>query len=91
MTQPKPRSLPSFDPRATHPRDYQQGVDIANRIINRPIRMNRTLFIDHAIELVTQHMTAWPQAQRNGLTDRQWARSAGFAHTLIEYRRGQGS
>jgi hypothetical protein len=37
-------------------------------------------------------METWPVSQgKNSLTDAQWARSAGFAHTLREYRQEQGT
>jgi hypothetical protein len=87
MTLPKPpKPLPSFDPATRYPQDYQQGVDTANRVIdNRPAAVNSLL------QLVTKHMETWPQVQgKNGLTSQQWARSAGFAHTLREYREAQG-
>jgi hypothetical protein len=91
MTLPQPRKpTPAWEPRLRYPQDYQQGVDTANRLIDRPARENRTLFISHALELVTWHMENWPRVQgKNGLTDRQWAVSAGFAHTLREYREAQ--
>jgi hypothetical protein len=85
VTQPKPASRHQFDPATRYPHEYRQGVDTANRLLDRPIRENRTLFVSHALQLVTEHMEHWPQAQKNALTDRQWARSAGFAHTLREY------
>jgi hypothetical protein len=88
MTLPKPpKPLPSFDPATRYPQDYQQGVDTANRVIEQ-----RPRDVNHALAQVALHMESWPQVQgKNGLTDRQWARSAGFAHTLREYREGQGS
>lgn len=87
MTAPKPRKpAPAFDPAARYPQDYQQGVDRANRTIAK-----RPRSVDALLALVTRHMEEWPQAQKNALTDRQWARSAGFAHTLREYREEQGS
>lgn len=90
MTRPKPTpARPAFDPATTYPAEYRRGVEIANRLIARPLRGNRTLFVSHALELVTRHMQEWPQAQKNALGDRQWALSAGFAHTLREYREGQ--
>jgi hypothetical protein len=93
MTAPKSRRpLPGFDPAATYPQDYQQGVDSANRLIERPLREGRALFVRHALELVTRHMENWPDTPgKNGVGDRQWARSAGFAHTLREFREAQGS
>lgn len=88
MTRPQPRKpLPAFDPQTTYPRDYQQGVDTANRLID-----TRPRDVAHALARVTSHMENWPQVQgKNGLTNQQWARSAGFAHTLRDYREGQGS
>ena len=88
VTKPLPRKpAPAFDPAATYPQDYQQGVDTANRIIDR-----RPRDVRFALARVTNHMENWPQVQgKNGLTDRQWARSAGFAHTLREYREAQGA
>ena len=92
MTKPlSPKPPPSFDPRATYPHDYQQGVDTAERIIAEGGRY-RTDRISYALARVTRHMETWPVTQgKNGLTDRQWARSAGFAHTLRELVESQGS
>ncbi len=90
MTHPQPRKpLPAFDPATRYPHDYQQGVDTANRVIEEegPHRAER---VRHALARVTAHMENWPAAPgKNGVTDRQWARSAGFAHTLREYREQQ--
>jgi hypothetical protein len=88
MTLPKPpKPAPAFDPATKYPHDYAQGVDTANRVIDK-----RPAAVDSLLQLVTEHMENWPRVQgKNGLTDRQWARSAGFAHTLREYREGQGS
>lgn len=85
MTLPKPRTLPAIDPQTAYPQDYQQGVDSANRTIER-----RPRSVNSVLQIVTSHMESWPQVQgKNGVTDRQWARSAGFAHTLREYREAQ--
>lgn len=87
MTLPKPRTLPAIDPLTAYPQEYQQGVDSANRTIERYPRS-----VDSVLQLVTKHMEEWPQVQgKNGVNDRSWAISAGFAHTLREYREGQGS
>jgi hypothetical protein len=86
MTRPQPRKpLPAFDPATKYPHDYQQGVDTANRIID-----TRPGDVRFSLAWVTSHMENWPTVQgKNGLTDGQWARSAGFAHTLREYREAQ--
>lgn len=88
MTRPQPRAaLPAFDPTQTYPQDYAQGVDTANRLID-----TRPAAVLSSLQLVTSHMENWPRVQgKNGLTDQQWARSAGFAHTLRDYREAQGS
>jgi hypothetical protein len=94
MTRPKPRqSSTPEDPSTAHPQAYQQGVDTANRVINErgsvQVRLKR---ISSALAMVAAHMENWPQVQgKNGLTDQQWARSAGYAHTLREFLEAQAS
>lgn len=86
MTAPKPRQpLPAFDPATRYPQAYQRGVDSAKRIIGEKgaDRLRRVRF---SLAQVTAHMENWPAVQgKNSLSDQQWARSAGFAHTLREY------
>lgn len=88
MTAPKPRKpMPPVDYRELYPTDYQEGVDSANRLIDRRRPM---LFVTHALELVRAHMANWPTSQgKNAMPDRKYATSKGFEDTLREYREAQ--
>jgi len=74
------------DPAATNPSEYESGQASANRLID-----NYPEFVDAALSTVTEHMENWPVGQSTKLSERDWARDAGFAHTLREYREAHAS